>query len=179
MSKFTYGIIMISGLVLFTAVMLGQAEASPKYQAYKTIYVGGDADGSTACAVTLSDFDAVTDSVITCANTGELDVTGYAQITVDLHFTRGTSGTVVNMQCDKITDDLTTGTAGLWAPLTSEDSDGVLTVRTWTITTSVTGRMTVDFGVIADRLRCRYWWTGGAADDTIKAIVRKASIVPR
>ena len=124
-------------------------------------------DASTDCTADLTDLDAATDATadLTCHNTGEIVLGLNKQVSVELDFTRS-SGTAVVMQCDTSRDGGST-----WAPIMTETCEGVKTVRTWTATMSISGRVTHNFEVNAELLRCRVMVTNGASGDTVGFIV--------
>lgn len=131
------------------------------------------ADASTDCTASNTDYSPVTTATasLTCLNTGDLDVRGFQQVTVQIDFAR-TAGTAVVMQCDIANDG---GTK--WTPIMKESTAGEKSVWTPTETTSVNARITHNFDVNAWLLRCRFMVTGGGASDTIAYSVRVASIV--
>jgi len=144
-----------------------QAQAGP---ALPLINVAQDAD--TDCSTTASDMGGSTDATadLTCANTGEIVVAGFDQAAVTIALVR-VAGTAVIMQCDVSHDNGST-----WAPIMTESNTGAKSVRTWTWTSSVSGRISHHFNVCASRMRCRSWVTSGTSD-TVKFNVRLGSSV--
>lgn len=148
--------------------------------------IGGQRAGQSSCVTpplhtatdAHTDCDATTDGVISlatadldCANTGNMLVSAWNQVSVEVHWTRS-AGSAVKMQCDEAE---TPGTG--WAVRTKLDSDGASTVRTWTHTQAFSGNWKWNWDINTKWLRCRFWVVGGTSSDKVKAYFRLASEV--
>ena len=115
----------------------------------------------TACDEASSDVDSTATTSLSCADTGSLAVGGYNQLTLQVAFTRS-AGTAVNMQCDTSESD-----AVPWATIQKTDTSSISTTRTWVRTTSTSGTWPWNIPINYRYIRCRFWVTGGGANDKI------------
>jgi hypothetical protein len=160
-------------LSISTIIMVALVLSAYRFQPQKNMTSVTAAAANTACQATLSDFAGSTDATadLSCNDTGEITVAAWNQVTIRQIYTRS-AGTVLNMQCDISIDNGTT-----WGPMMAETSAGVKTIRNWTTTTSVSGVITHNFEVNADKLRCRTWATSGDTGDLVGWQIRLASEV--
>ena len=133
-------------------------------------------DATTDCESSNTDLSASTGTTqsLDCANTGEVVIDGFLQMTVDVNYELdGGTDSEVKMQCDK-TQELSSLGASKWMFVPTEDAEGNKGVRTWTWTASADGAFPNNFIVSAQMLRCRFWIVGGGSSRRVKYNMRMA-----
>ena len=160
---------MFNKIFLATLLLSTVAKAQDFDQANYTSLEITSIDAHTACDWNTASLQGTLTASLTCANTGDLISTKWSQATVNVLYTKGGSGagSAVNMQCDSSK----TG-AVPWRAIQTIDASGASTVRTWTRAITATDAWPWNFNINYNRLRCRFWITGGvAANDLISAYV--------